>query len=294
MAVFDELHFGRAAQRLHIAQPPLSRAIRTLERELGVQLLVRSSRAVRPTPAGEAFAQEARKVVSQFEYAVTQARRTGQPIAALSVGCTRYLPFERLQRFLAALRARNGDVRAHVRHITPLEQIELLRAGELDLGIMSRSEDYDDLDWATLYPGEPLAAYLPEGHRLGQREILSPPDFAEETRLFFTRSSRPGLYDDFTRLFGVNGYRFRSVYEGNTDDPNDLLLAVAEGLGIALAPASLKEATEAGAQVVRRPIDPPMAMPETIVVWLRNGPARLQGLLGDIRAIAAELGESSA
>jgi DNA-binding transcriptional LysR family regulator len=289
VAVFDELHFGRAAQRLHIAQPPLSRAIGKLERDLGVQLLVRNSRAVRATPAGEAFAEEARKVLAHFDYAVTQARRAGESSPAVSIGCTRYLPVRRLQLFLGALRERHGDLRAQVRHVSALEQLQLLRAGELDLGIMTYSEEYDDLEWASLFPGEPLAVYLPREHALTAKEVLTPQDLTEETQLFFPRLARPLLYDYFLRLFDSAGYRFRSRYESSVDDPSDILLAVADGLGVALAPFSLKELSEAGAQVARRPTDPPLAMPDTIIVWRRKAPARLQPRLAEIHSIAAEL-----
>jgi DNA-binding transcriptional LysR family regulator len=292
IAVFDELHFGRAAQRLHIAQPPLSRAIHKLERELGVQLLVRTSRAVQPTPAGETFAEEARKVLAHFDLAVTQVRRGNETSAAVTVGCSRYLPVRRLQQFLAALRERNGDVKTEVRHLTGLEQLELLRAGELDLGIFTYDGDHEDLDWAPLFPGEPLAIYLPRDHALAAKEVLTPEDLTEETQLMFPRSASPVLYDYFLALFESAGYRFRSVYESNVDDPSDFLLAVAGGLGIAFGPVSLKEMSQVGAQVARRRSEPQLSMPDTIVVWRRDAPQRLGTRLGEINAIAADFRES--
>src|SRR3954470_14471877 len=92
LAVIDELHFGRAAERLHMAQPPLSRAVRQLEDELGVKLLNRTSRVVTPTEAGLVFAEEARKVLGGFELAVAEAHRAGGPSRLLRLGAVPYLP----------------------------------------------------------------------------------------------------------------------------------------------------------------------------------------------------------
>src|SRR5438445_13882616 len=87
LAVFEELHFGRAAARLYMAQPPLSKAIQQLESELGVQLLRRTSRGVVPTDAGHAFAEGALAVLAQVDAAVAEARRTGS-VSTLRIGCT--------------------------------------------------------------------------------------------------------------------------------------------------------------------------------------------------------------
>src|ERR687895_1281863 len=142
LAVFEELHFGRAAERLHIAQPPLSQAIRKLEQELGVELFVRTSRAVEATPAGRALADEARRVLASFEFAVMEARRVGHGDAPLRIGCVSFLPTERLQRFLTALSDPDANFRAEVSHLWGLEQVERLRAGRLDLGVLMYVEDY--------------------------------------------------------------------------------------------------------------------------------------------------------
>src|SRR3954447_5158313 len=92
LAVVEELHFGRAADRLHIAQPPLSQAIRKLETELGVQLFHRTSREVVVTEAGVVFAEEARKILVGFDVAVAEARHAGGANAVLRIGCSPFLP----------------------------------------------------------------------------------------------------------------------------------------------------------------------------------------------------------
>src|SRR2546423_1525620 len=133
LAVVEELHFGRAAERLYIAQPPLSQAIRRLEEELGVQLLQRTSRVVTATEPGRVFAEEARKVLATFDHAVDAARRAGGTGPALRLGCTPHVPMERLRRFIRAISERDGNVLPHVTHIAAHEQVNLLHAMELDV-----------------------------------------------------------------------------------------------------------------------------------------------------------------
>jgi DNA-binding transcriptional LysR family regulator len=139
LAVFEELHFGRAAERLHIAQPPLSQAIRKLEQELGVELFERTSRAVKATPAATALAEEARKVLADFDFAVSEARKVGRQDAPLRIGCLSFLPMSRLERFLSELKERDASLRTEVTHMWALEQVEALLRGRLDLGVFTRT-----------------------------------------------------------------------------------------------------------------------------------------------------------
>src|SRR6266508_1338457 len=133
--VSEELHFRRAAERLYMAQPPLSQAIRQLEEQLGVQLLDRTSRVVTLTEAGRVFAEEARKLLSGVELAVAAARRAGGGVLSLQIGFPPYLPTEPLVRFLDGLHEREPRVRPEVRHLFAFEQVGRLQRGELDLGI---------------------------------------------------------------------------------------------------------------------------------------------------------------
>src|SRR5438874_3972892 len=144
LAVFEELHFGRAAARLHLAQPPLSQSIRKLEHALGVRLFERTSRVVAPTAAGIAFAEEARKVLAAFETAVAEARRRGAATTTLRIGCVPYLPIEQLVDFLDSLRECGGPA-AQVTHLSTLEQLRRLREGELDVGVFPLPRDRDGL-----------------------------------------------------------------------------------------------------------------------------------------------------
>lgn len=293
LAVFEELHFGRAAQRLHIAQPPLSQAIRKLEQDLGVTLFERTSRAVKATSAGAALAEEARKVLASFDFAVAEVRRVGTADSPLRIGWVSYVPTRRLRRFLAALKEHDADLRTEVTHLHGLQQVGRLRAGDLDIGVLAHAEDYDDLEWEPLFQGEPLNVFLPQGHPLSGREVVTPADLAGETLLTYPRDVNPAFYDTGMTMLERAGYRFANLYETNSD-PSDVLLAVAGGLGVTVAPASLSEASEVGRDVIRRALDPELWFPETIVAWRASPPRHVLGRLDAVRDVARELRDETA
>ena len=288
LAVYEQLHFGRAAEQLHIAQPPLSQAIRKLEQELGVELFERTSRAVKATPAAAALAEEARKVLAGFEFAVSEACRVGRQEAPLRIGCVSFLPLFRLQRFLTELRNRDGSVRAEVTHMWALEQVDGLRTGRLDLGVFIR-EDYPELEYEPLFPGESVSAFLPTGHPLAEQTVLTPNDLASETRITFSRTINPLFYDRFMTLLADKGYRFRGLHELHTTDPRDALLAVSGGLGVVLGPSSLAELGDEGRDLIRRPLDPPLVLPDIVVAWRAIAPRPLRPRLASVREAARVL-----
>jgi DNA-binding transcriptional LysR family regulator len=200
LAVYGELHFGRAAERLHIAQPPLSQAIRKLERELGVELFTRTSRTVRPTFAAHVLAEESRKVLSAFAFAITETQRAERESSPLRVGCVTYVPTRRLQTFLTALKARDVTLQTQVMHLLSLEQVDRIRSGELDLGIFSNFDGYDGLEWEPLFAGEPVKAFLAKGHPLATNKVLTPADFYGEKLVTYPHESNPGLSDRYLEL----------------------------------------------------------------------------------------------
>jgi DNA-binding transcriptional LysR family regulator len=288
LAVSEELHFGRAAQRLHIAQPPLSQAIRKLEQQLGVSLLRRTSRVVTKTDAGRVFADEARNVLAAFDRALAEARKAGGVGTKLRIGCALNLAIERLLRFLTALHEIGPALEAHVSHLVASEQVQRLRRGDLDLGIFFHAEDYDDLELRPLFEGEHLAAYVPRDHALAAKEVLEPADLAGETLITFPREPNPPLHDHLLTSFGEAGYRFKSVEEAGGLNARDLMVAVAERSGVALWP-KLGEGSEMSSIVVARGLNPPLTMPETVVAWARL-PERLPAsLIQSMRDLAEVL-----
>jgi DNA-binding transcriptional LysR family regulator len=289
VVVSEELHFRRAAERLHIAQPPLSQAIRKLEEELGVILLERTSRAVSLTPAGRVFFDEAREVLASFDRAVTEARRAGGVDLDLRVGCTPYLPIDRVLLFLGALGAKEPGTRPHVKHALPVEQVRSLRNDELDIGIFPDVLDDARIECAPLFPGEALAAFVAQGHALAGKPVLGPEDFADETLVTFPTAVNPGLADWLLETLDGAGYRFRERREVGGAHLRDQLLAVAAGQGVAFLPESLKEIDETGALVMRRPLERPLWMPNTVVAWHAKLPPQLRPLIATVREIAGQL-----
>ena len=252
-------------------------------------LLVRTSRIVTPTDAGLAFAEEARKVLANFELAVAEARRAGGAGSVLRLGCIPTLPIGQLVRFLGALRERSLGARLQLSHLSTTEQVRRLRDGQLELGIFHHGTDYAELELEPLFAGEPLAAYLPPGHRLAAKASLGPADLLDEDLVGCAEPADPALRDRVFALFDQAGYGLGGLHEASGNDPRDVLLAVAGGSGIGLLPASLSEIGEAGAVVSRRPLDPPVSLPDAVLAWRRKPSPPLQAGLAAIRSAARDL-----
>ena len=292
IAVFEELHFGHAAERLHISQPPLSQAIRRLEDELGVALLHRTSRVVTPTPAGRIFADEARAVLAAVDGAVAEARRAGGADAPIRIGCVNYLPIRRILRFLIALRQRE-ETGVVTRLLTRDEVLRNLRRGELDLGIFPDTGDHDEIATERLSLGEDMVALLAPEHRLADAVApLGPDALKDETLLTLPRAPDPLLHDRFLASIDRAGYSFRSIHEVNGPDWRDVLLAVAQDVGIAFAPDTYPELAEDGF-VVHHALDPAPAMPPTVIGWPANHRPWLKKVVHAAVDVARELRMSS-
>jgi DNA-binding transcriptional LysR family regulator len=289
LAVFGDLHFGRAAKRLRISQPPLSQAIRKLESELGVQLFERTSRMVSATAAGRVFAVEARKVLAVFDTAVAEARQAGGAASPLRIGCVPHLPIQPLLRFLGALHDRDPDIRVQVTHLNYLEQMRALAASELDLGIFHKSDGDSHVETEPLFAGEQLAAFLPPDHPLAEKQVLGPSDLSSQTLVIFLREENPALQDWLLALIDEGGYQFAGVREAGGMNPRDLMLAVADGRGVALGPFSLQDVSDVGGIVIRRRLEPRVSMPDTVVAWRVNPPSQLKEKLSVAREVAREL-----
>jgi DNA-binding transcriptional LysR family regulator len=289
LAVSEELHFRRAAERLHMAQPPLSHAIHQLEDQLGVRLFERTSRAVAPTEAGLVLAEGARNVLANFDRAVSDARRAGRVGSPLRIGCIPWLPIERLHRFLELVHERDPHSSLQLTHLPAPEQTALLSRGELDFGIFLRCEGDAELETEALLAGEPLAAVLPADHHLAAKRVLSPDDLQDEVLVVFPRALSPALNSCLLERIDAAGYRFRGVHEAGGMWMRDLVLAVAAGLGIALGPFSLSEVDPAETLVVRRALAPLVSMPETVLAWHAKPSGQQQEAVATVREIAREL-----
>ena len=214
------------------------------------------------------------------------------PSRTLRAGCAPAIPVHRLFAFVRTLRAREPGVEIEVTHLISVEQLKLLREDELDVAIVVDPDDGPDLEIEPLFPGEVLAACLPAGHRLADRQVIRPQDLQDET-LVCSGSINPGAYVRALNRFAAAGYHFQRVEETGAANGRELVFSIASGRGIALAPPSLDELSEANGDVILRPLDPPVRMPHTAVAWRVNAPPGLRPILGTVRATARELFESA-
>src|SRR6201999_2673257 len=137
LAVADERHFGRAAVRLHMAQPPLSRQIQALESELGLQLFQRSRRSVELTPAGAVFLEGTRRVFNELERITREAQRASRgEIGRIAVGYLSSLAYSGLTRLLRAFREQSSGVDVVLRELSPADQLDAIKQGRLDVGFV--------------------------------------------------------------------------------------------------------------------------------------------------------------
>ncbi len=197
VAVAEELHFGRAAQRLAMAQPPLSRAIQQLERRLGVVLLHRGSRAIALTEAGSVLLREARAALDAVDAAERRTRRAGTARPGVVLATKAGASSELLSKLLDAYTAEPGAVAVEVMLCGPGEQEGLLRDGRADVALLHRPFDsaagFDTEDLHT----EGQVVVLPAGHRLADRSHLSVAEVCDLTDLPLPRWPRPdGSYPD--------------------------------------------------------------------------------------------------
>jgi DNA-binding transcriptional LysR family regulator len=291
LALMEELHFGRAADRVHISQPPLSQAIQKLEAELGVQLFERTSRSVLPTEAAKVFAGEAVRVLRGLDVAVNEARRVAGVGPALRLGSMPEFPLESLRDLLDALEERAAPQGVEAIHLPPREEERRVRSGELDLAVLHGLE-HPGLDSEPLFPGERLAVFLHPQHPLAVRDILGPEDLKSETLVQLPRVADPLLYDHMGAKMMAAGYRFTETREAGGTDLHDVMAAVASGLGIAVEVESLAEATNSSELVTRCRLDPPASWPDVVLAWRERPSRRLQPLVPAIREIAGELRRS--
>ena len=248
VAVGDALTFGRAALALHIAQPPLSRAIRALETELGTTLFDRGTRGVRLTGAGAALLPEARRLLRDAGAFREGARQYAAGAAGtLSIGFVSTAAYNVLPRIVPAFRARRPGVRLTLREATSDVQPAALATGELDVGFLIPGPRDPSLAYAPLHR-EPLIAALPARRRWPARVPLR--SLAREAFILFPREVAPELHDAIVSLCRKAGFAPRIGQEAI--QMQTIVSLVAGGMGVSLVPASLEHMRRDG--VVYRPL----------------------------------------
>jgi DNA-binding transcriptional LysR family regulator len=285
VTVAEELHFGRAAQKLHLSQPPLSMQIKALEQELGVQLLLRTQRRVELTAAGEVFLEEAREILARVEQARSAALRAARgEVGELTVGFVTIADYNLLPQALSRFRAQSPGIRLVLREATTDVQLRELSEGRMDVGFLLSPVKDERLDVLPLLR-EPLVAALPERHSLARgRGPLALRRLADAAFILFPRHMAPGLYDDVVSFCRSAGFSPR--VEQEAVQMQTIVSLVSAGLGVALIPASLRHLGRTG--VVYRRLREVSPLTEIALAWrARDARPTLQRFLAAVRQIIA-------
>lgn len=271
VAVAEELHFGKAARRLHIAQPPLSMQIMDLEQELGVKLFDRTRRAIQLTDAGSYFLKEAQQLLLHAEQAAETARRIYRGHAGrLVVGFVGSVIHTFLPQGLRSFRERYPDVELVLQEINTAEQIRSLLARRIDVGV-HYLYGHDALLASQQIAKAPLMAVLPGKHPLSGRASLHLKELAREPFIANTRSSEPVVRNAFISMCHSAGFTPRITQEAG--QVQTVLGLVASGLGVCLLPDFIKHIKRPGVKYIPLAGSPPTV--KLAVVWRSGNSSQL-------------------
>ncbi len=281
VTVAEELHFGRAAARLFIAQPPLSQQIRQLEQELGVALFARTSRRVQLTPAGTAFLAEARQILTGVAAAADTAKRAARGETGwLGIGFAASATYDLLPAVLHDFRAAFPEVALSLQELNAAEQASALHGNVIHVGF---ARPYAPEPDAVVHAvqREPFLVALPDAHPLTRSAFLRLSALAEEPFISFPELPKPS-YAGAVRLACEDaGFTPRVVQE--VREMQTALSLVAAGFGVALLPSSVQHLHRDG--VAYRPLLEPAPRTELAVVSRRDDPSpALQNFLAVVLA----------
>jgi DNA-binding transcriptional LysR family regulator len=284
VAVAEELHFRRAAERLHISQPPLSQQIRALEDELGFALLVRTRRRVALTAAGAAFLRDARALLGELEGAVATARR-------IDAGHTGRLRINFVGSALLSIvpgtverfrRSRPG-VELELRERPTVDQLRAVRAGVADVGLVRPPIDDDDELLVQSVLRERTVAALPAGHRLAALSRVPLRRLAAEPLVLFPRDQAPGFHDLLIDSLAGAGAAPRVIQYA--PEMLTIIGLVAAGTGVSLVPASVNRLALDG--VTYRPVSGAPRSELVAITRAGDQAALVRAFISEARASAA-------
>lgn len=269
VAVADELSFRRAAEKLHIAQPPLSAQIKALESELRVRLFERTTRSVQLTHAGRVFLEEARSVLAGAAQAEQRAREAEHGLTGtLRVGMVAPVATPWLAAILRRFRRQFPAVQLSLFDLTSTEQLRRLHARELDAGLLRPPIGLPELEYKFVGEAHQMLA-MPAGHRLARKRPLEWKDFHEQELVMIHPSAQHGFYDAFFAECAKAGAKPRPAQYAN--DIQTKMWLISAGFGIAPTTASLAEVKRPGLVFRRLPSDLPPV--QTVLAWRRDDPS---------------------
>jgi DNA-binding transcriptional LysR family regulator len=279
VAVAEELHFGRAAARLHIAQPPLSQQILRLEAELGVELLRRNRRSVQLTDAGRLLLEQSRPLLAQADHLEQLLRQAGAgEVGRLAVGFVGSASYEALPRILREFRDRHPQVELRLDELTTAGQVAALNAGRIDVGLVRPPVGDSSLELTPLVE-ERLVAALPDSHPLARRKRVRVAALAEEPFVLVPRRLGTGLYDDVLAVCREAGFSPHVVQEAS--EMQTIVSLVSAGIGVSLVPESVE--TFSPPRVAYRPLSGPNA---SLEIALAHRPGERSPLVERFREVA--------
>jgi DNA-binding transcriptional LysR family regulator len=283
VAVAEERHFGRAAQRLRMSQPPLSIQIKGLEAELGVRLLNRSTRRVTLTDAGSTFLERARKILGAVEEARDAVRGAEQGIRGrLDVGFISSATLTLLPPSIRLFRERFGGVELVLKELTSAQQVDALYEDEIKVGLVRLPVRAPGIQFEPVLE-ERLVVALPSGHVLEKHDRVSLEAIADLPLIFFTRQLIPGFHAQIVELFQRVG-AFPRVAQ-HAVHLQTIVGLVASGIGIAILPSSAERVSREG--VVYRALDVPDATSWMGLAWVEGDESKLvKNFVSTVREVA--------
>jgi DNA-binding transcriptional LysR family regulator len=252
VTVADTLHFGQAAQRLNLSQPPLSQQIRQLEDELQVKLFHRTKRQVQLTEAGKMFVEEARVILAHAEHASNLAMRVNQgEVGQLAIGVAGPADARIFVDILGTFARRHPKARIVLRNMGTADQTQALREGRLHVGFVTLPIDDTDLVTETVMH-QPIMIALPQSHPLAARSRVPLLALAGEAHIMFARNLGPRFFDAVVASCREAGFSLNIVHE--VDNLYSACALVAAGLGVCFVPAGIQEGRSTS--MVLRPVKP--------------------------------------
>lgn len=242
--VANELHFGRAAEKLHIAQPPLSKQIQDLEAELGFELFTRTKRSVALTPAGQAFLIEVTQIFQQLDRAIDIGRKTSRgELGQISIGFVGSATYNILPLMLQQFHDRYPNVRIELQELTTDRQLIWLREGRIDIGLIRPPIIAPDLASQVIFQ-ESLVLALPINHHLAGADSIDLASLAVEPFILFPRELASGLYDPIIASCQAAGFSPQVVQE--CIQMQTIVSLVSANMGVSILPESIQEAQRHG------------------------------------------------
>jgi DNA-binding transcriptional LysR family regulator len=268
VAVAEELHFGRAAARLHMTQPPLSRQIRLLEHELKIELFLRTSRTVRMTPAGSVFLPEARRILALAANAASAAQRTARGDAGLiNLGFTAGSSYSFLPRLVAHTKLSLKHIDIVLHEMLTRDQIEALHGHTIDVSVLRRTPDVTNIKFVCV-AREMMVLAVPRGHRLSRGRAPTLKELEGESFITFSPVDGPYFYELVERMLKNAGVQVN--YLQRVGQIHSILSLVSTGQGIALVPESAQ--TLRFDHVIIRKVKMQPVFSELFLAWKTDNP----------------------